>query len=147
MFMNTGMNHHQLISWMLNDPAHRMTRDANTQFEYLNFGFCLLGRVIEKVTGQSYEQFVRQAVLAPSGITDMTIGGNTEAARKPREVKCYPADAYTLNVTRFDSHGRLLASPIHLARFIVHVDGLPTKPDIISAPSHTLMTTDSGVKD
>jgi CubicO group peptidase (beta-lactamase class C family) len=147
MFMNTGMNHHQLITWMLNDPAHRMTRDTNTQFEYLNFGFCLLGRVIEKITGQPYEQFVRQAVLGPSGITDMTIGANSEAARKPHEVKYYPADAYTLNVTRFDSHGGWIASPIDLARFIVHVDGLPTKPDIVSAQLHTLMTTDSGIKD
>ena len=42
MFMNTSMNHTQLISWMLNDPGHKMTRDANTQFEYLNFGYCLL---------------------------------------------------------------------------------------------------------
>jgi CubicO group peptidase (beta-lactamase class C family) len=147
MFMNTGMNHHQLITWMLNDPGHRMSRDANTQFEYLNFGFCLLGRVIEKVTGQSYEQYVRQAVLQPSGIADMTIGGNSEAARKPREVKYYPADAYTLNVTRFDSHGGWIASPIDLQRFLVRVDGLPSKPDIITAASHTLMTTDSHVKD
>ena len=148
MFMNTGMNHHQLITWMLNDPGHRMTRDANTQFEYLNFGFCLLGRVIEKVTGMSYEQYVRQAVLQPSGITDMTIGANSEAARKPREVKYYPPSAaYALNVTRFDSHGGWLASPIDLERFLVRVDGLPTKPDIISAQSHALMTTDSHIKD
>jgi len=63
--MNTSMNHQQLISWMINDPAHKMTRDTNAQFEYLNFGYCLLGRVIEKVTGQGYEQYVKQNVLAP----------------------------------------------------------------------------------
>ncbi len=147
MFMNTGMNHQQLISWMLNDSAHRMTRDTNTQFEYLNFGFCLLGRVIEKKTGKGYEEYVKEAVLKPIGITDMAIGGNSEAARKPREVKYYPADAYTLNVTRFDSHGGWVASPVDLVRFLVRVDGQPTKPDIISAKSHIEMTTDSGIKD
>src|SRR5207245_7589836 len=82
MFMNTGMNHTQLISWMINDPAHKMTRDANTQFEYLNFGYCLLGRVIEKVTGQGYERYVRQNTLSPTGVAAMVIETNSEAARK-----------------------------------------------------------------
>ena len=147
MFMNTGMNHAQLISWMLNDPPHKMIRDTNTQFEYLNFGYCLLGRVIEKVSGQGYEQFVKQNVLGPSGVTDMAIGANSEAAHKPREVKYYPASAYSLNVTRFDSHGGWVASPIDLVRYVVRVDGLPTKPDIFSAASHTAVITDSGIKD
>jgi hypothetical protein len=49
-------------------------------------------------------------------------------------------------VTRFDAHGGWIASPIDLARFLVRVDGLPTKSDIISANSHTLMLTDSGIK-
>ncbi len=147
MFMNTGMNHQQLISWMINDPAHKMARDTNTQFEYLNFGYCLLGRVIEKATGQGYEQYVKQNVLAPTGVTDMAIGANSEAARKPREVKYYPAGAYSLNVTRFDSHGGWVASPIDLVRYVVRVDGLPTRPDIFSAASHTAVVTDSGIKD
>ncbi|HEX3092974.1 MAG TPA: serine hydrolase [Candidatus Angelobacter sp.] len=147
MFMNTGMNHTQLISWMLNDPGHKMTRDANTQFEYLNFGYCLLGRIIEKVSGQSYDQFVKQNVLGPSGVTEMAIGANSEAQRKPREVKYYPSSAYSLNVTRFDSHGGWVASPIDLVRYVVRVDGLPTKPDIFTAASHTAVTTDSGIKD
>lgn len=147
MFMNTGMNHQQLISWMINDPAHKMTRDANTQFEYLNFGYCLLGRVIEKVSGQGYEQYVKQHVLGASGVTEMAIAGNSESARKPREVKYYPSGAYSLNVSRFDSHGGWVASPIDLVRYVVRVDGLPTKPDIFSAASHTAVTTDSGIKD
>ena len=147
MFMNTGMNHTQLISWMLNDPGHKMTRDANTQFEYLNFGYCLLGRIIEKVSGQSYDEFVKQNVLGASGVTEMAIGANSEAAHKPREVKYYPGIAYSLNVTRFDSHGGWVASPIDLVRYVVRVDGLPTKPDIFTAASHTAVTTDSGIKD
>jgi CubicO group peptidase (beta-lactamase class C family) len=147
MFMNTGMNHHQLINWVLNDPFHKMARDPNVTWEYLNFGYCLLGRVIEKVTGKTYEEYVRESVLTPAGITDMTIAANSEAQRKPREVKYYPADAYTLNVTRFDSHGGWLASPIDIARFLVRVDGSPTKADIINKQSYTEMMTAPHVKD
>ena len=148
MFMNLSMNHQQLISWMLNDPAHKMTRDANTQFEYLNFGFCLLGRVIETVTGQPYDQWTKANVLAPTGVTEMAIGQNSAAAALRREVAYYPpGPSYSLNVTRFDSHGGWVASPIDLVRYVVRVDGLATKPDILSQWSHTTMLTDSGIPD
>jgi CubicO group peptidase (beta-lactamase class C family) len=147
MFMNVGMTQHQLISWALSDPYHVVTRDTSTRWEYLNFGYSLLGRVIEKVTGEPYDQYVRESVLRPSGISDMMIAANSEAQRKPREVKYYPASAYTLNVTRFDAHGGWLATPIDLARFLVHVDGSSTVPDILTAQSHTLMLTAAHVRD
>jgi CubicO group peptidase (beta-lactamase class C family) len=41
--------------------------------EYLNFGYLVLGRVIEEVTGLSYENAVGQHVLGPCGIVDMHI--------------------------------------------------------------------------
>jgi CubicO group peptidase (beta-lactamase class C family) len=148
MFMNLSMNHHDLINWVLNDPYHKLTRDPNMQWEYVNFGYCVLGRVIEKVSGQTYEQYVKQNVLTPSGATDMVIGANSEAQRKPREVKYYPPGSpYSLNVTRFDSHGGWLASPIDLERFLVRVDGFPTKPDLINATLHTQMVTPAHIKD
>jgi CubicO group peptidase (beta-lactamase class C family) len=147
MFDNLSYNHTQLISWVLNDPTRKMTRDANTQWEYLNFGYCLLGRVIEKKTHKTYEQYVKESVLGPSGITDMAIGANSFAQRKPREVKYYPSDAYNLNVTRFDSHGGWVASPIDLARFLVRVDGAATKPDILTVAARTEMLTAPHIKD
>jgi D-alanyl-D-alanine carboxypeptidase len=40
------------------------------RFEYSNFGFLLLGVVIERVTGQSYYDYVAQHVYAPAGMRD-----------------------------------------------------------------------------
>jgi CubicO group peptidase (beta-lactamase class C family) len=147
MFDNVSYDHAQLISWVLNDPTRKMTRDANTQWEYLNFGYCLLGRVIEKRTHKTYEQYVREAVLSPSGISDMAIGANSFAQHKPREVKYYPADSYNLNVTRFDSHGGWVASPIDLARFLVRVDGPGGKADILTVAARSEMLTAPHIKD
>lgn len=39
-------------------------------FRYNNGGYYLLGLVIERVTGQKYEEALEQRVLAPSGMTD-----------------------------------------------------------------------------
>jgi CubicO group peptidase (beta-lactamase class C family) len=39
-----------------------------TKESYSNAGYCLLGRIISKVSGQSYVSYVQQTVLAPLGI-------------------------------------------------------------------------------
>ncbi len=40
------------------------------KFNYSNSGYVLLGHVIEKVSGQSYEQFVRENIFKPIGMND-----------------------------------------------------------------------------
>ena len=58
MGLDNKMNHRELISWALehNDLADPPGRS----FAYSNFGYCILGRVIEKLTVQTYEQYIRQ---------------------------------------------------------------------------------------
>ena len=58
---------------------------------YSNFGFFLCSEVIQRVSGQPYEQYVRRRVLAAAGIDDMErerlgrhYGGN-EARRYGRD--------------------------------------------------------------
>jgi CubicO group peptidase (beta-lactamase class C family) len=144
MFSNPGMNQSQLISWVLdNRPLDHV---PGTTYAYSNFGYCVLGRIIEKVTGQSYASYVQSAVLGPSGITDMAIAGNTLAARRANEVRYYGQggeDPYSMQVTRMDSHGGWLASASDLLRFAVRVDGKPGKADILSSASIKQMTTPS----
>ena len=38
--------------------------------DYSNYGYQLLGRIIEKVSGFSYEQFLRSSIFAPLGMTN-----------------------------------------------------------------------------
>ncbi|HWM89509.1 MAG TPA: serine hydrolase [Thermoanaerobaculia bacterium] len=145
MLKQLGFTHDQLINWALAKKVPQ--NNAGSVYEYSNFGYCVLGRIVEKVTGQPYETYVRNEVLSQAGITRMQIGGNSLAEHKPGEVVYYPAKAYNLNVRRFDSNGGWIASPIDLMRFMVRADGLPTEPDIISADSYTTMTTKPGISD
>ncbi|HEU4795633.1 MAG TPA: serine hydrolase domain-containing protein, partial [Pyrinomonadaceae bacterium] len=41
-----------------------------TQFRYTSGGFAILGRIIEVVSGKSYEQFVQERVFDPLGMRD-----------------------------------------------------------------------------
>ena len=40
-----------------------------SRHEYSNFGFILLGRVIEVVSGRSYDAYVREQIFAPAGMS------------------------------------------------------------------------------
>ena len=137
MFMNTGMTQAQLIGWVLDTrpPAN----PPGTAYEYLNFGFCVLGRVIEKVSGKPYQDYVKSAVLSKCKISRMQIGGDTKAAKKPGEVTYYGSGAYNLLVRRMDAHGGWIATPIDLLRLLVRVDGFTAKADILSAGDEAAM--------
>ncbi|HTV21411.1 MAG TPA: serine hydrolase domain-containing protein [Polyangiaceae bacterium] len=65
-----------------------------TQWAYSNYGFVLLGAVIEKVTGQSYYDYVAQHVYAPAGMKNS--GSFPEDQKVPLR---------SLGYTRFRSPG------------------------------------------
>jgi D-alanyl-D-alanine carboxypeptidase len=43
--------------------------EPGSRFEYSNYGFLLLGVIIEKVSGRNYYEYVREHVFKPAGMT------------------------------------------------------------------------------
>jgi CubicO group peptidase (beta-lactamase class C family) len=145
MFQQPQLDHRSLIARTLaNRP---LANQPGTAYAYSNFGYCVLGRVIEKVAGRAYETFVLEAVLARAGVSGMEIAGNTLADRRPREVRYYGQggeNPYTMNVRRMDAHGGWLARPAALAVFASHVDGF-SRSSILKPTTIRTMTTASAV--
>jgi CubicO group peptidase (beta-lactamase class C family) len=54
-------------------------------YEYSNYGFAILGRIVARVSRQPYGEYLRQNILAPLGMTSTTM----EAARVPAERLAY----------------------------------------------------------
>lgn len=52
----------RMLSFFMNKP---LDFDPGTQYSYCNSGYILLGLIIEKVTGQTYEDVVRDFILKP----------------------------------------------------------------------------------
>jgi CubicO group peptidase (beta-lactamase class C family) len=106
---------------------------------YSNFGFSLLGRVIERVTNGSYEQFVRERIFAPLGMSMSVISPRDplhtqgeywdrqapQVAPNPTDVK---ADFGTANlgpyVFQYVPAGQVMMTPDDMARYArFHLSG------------------------
>jgi N-acyl-D-amino-acid deacylase len=61
-----------IIRYMLGQP---LDFTPGTKSVYSNFGYAVLGRIIERVTGTNYEQWVRANVLAPRAFPKCVSGG------------------------------------------------------------------------
>lgn len=121
-----------VVRWMFGRP---LDFNPGSAFAYSNFGYCLLGRIIEKVTGQSYAAYVREKVLAPAGIRGMRIGASRRAGQVPGEVRYYSAKEELMrnvfdeppemvpfayggfHLEAMAAHGGWIASVVDLARF------------------------------
>lgn len=58
-----------------------------TRFAYSNYGFILLGRIIEEVSGLTYDQYIQRNIFAPAGM-DST-GNLPESDLLPRRAVAY----------------------------------------------------------
>lgn len=115
--------------------------DPGSRYCYSNFGYCVLGRIIEKASGMTYEEYVKTNVLLPIGIKRMQCGKSLLADRAPGEV-CYymrsevlystvfpgltppsvPEPYGAFSIEAMDSHGGWIASAVDLARFASLLD-------------------------
>ncbi|HRI15798.1 MAG TPA: serine hydrolase domain-containing protein, partial [Verrucomicrobiota bacterium] len=142
MFERPGLNHEQLIAWTL--KTHPLQNPPGEKYAYSNFGYCVLGRVIEQVSGERYPQFVRQQVMQRAGIHDMRIATRQPA---PNEVHYYGQSGenpYGFNISRMDSHGGWISTATDMARFLACLFS-PTDdegaPPILKPDSLRIMTT------
>lgn len=55
-------------------PIGRFRQPRPEAWAPIGFGYCVLGRVIEKASGRAYIDYVRDEVLAPLGITRVALG-------------------------------------------------------------------------
>ncbi|MFL6956444.1 serine hydrolase domain-containing protein [Nocardiopsis yanglingensis] len=76
----------------LDDYVQRFAKDApqftpGSQDGYSNYGFIVLGRIIEAVSGQSYYAYVEEHILGPAGMTGT--GFEPETVNVPQRAVAY----------------------------------------------------------
>ncbi len=69
-FQDTGDGDDALASFVGQLAALQQVTDPGGHWSYSNSGFMLVGRIIEAITGQRYEDVVAARILAPLGMDD-----------------------------------------------------------------------------
>jgi len=145
----------EIIKYVL---SKRLSFHPGTSTQYSNAGYLILSKVIEKISGKEYEDFVKEAILYPAGVYDMHIANNLYEDRYPNEVKYYgthneePIEPYDFsggtaprcyggnNLRALSGAGAWVASPSELLKFVAAIDGRGGVTDILSAESIDIMT-------
>lgn len=144
-----------IIAYML---RHReLGAKPGSQVMYSNFGYNILGRIIEHKTGKPYAQAVKDTVLRRAGATSMFIPAASGAIRMPHETVYYdypnaepstsvdgsgrkgPASYVSLNFNSMDAHGGWAGTTADLVRFALALQGTDGKPGLLSAQTMKLL--------
>lgn len=140
-----SLSSRELIGFML---GQRLSFAPGTRSAYSNLGYVVLGRVIEKISGQSYEAYLRE-MLRQMGIYSVRAGKTRLPDRLPGEVRYYdfPRAPLTKSVVdgalvnrpygefyleAHDANGGLVGTAPDLVRFVVVLEGLRTVPSPLS---------------
>ena len=145
-----------IISFVLcNDLDYK----PGSHYSYSNFGYAVLGKIIEKKSGMDYEEFVNFEIMQPLGIYDMHIGHSFLEDHLTNEVHYYdqektrffqcfkgngrivPLQYGTYDLEILGSAGGWVASSPELIKLICAIDGLSGLNDILSEESIKEMTT------
>ncbi|CAN5508739.1 hypothetical protein BH11CYA1_BH11CYA1_14420 [soil metagenome] len=145
-----------IVRYRLTKP---LDRDPATKYEYSNFGYNMLGRIIEKVSGEDYEAFVKKNILQPAGASAMTLGRTRQIEMSPLEVfyddkgiggrawSVYAAEpeqvssSYGASFSQeaMDAHGGWVARAEDLVKFIAAADGSNSACKLLNEDTVKLM--------
>jgi CubicO group peptidase (beta-lactamase class C family) len=111
-----------------------------TRYEYSNYAFGLLGRVVTKASGMPYEKYVRQEILAKLGMDQSTFEfSDLPAERRAVGYRLKPDGAYAeeplLPHGVFGSMGGLLTTATDLGKYVAfHISAWPPRDDPETGP-------------
>jgi CubicO group peptidase (beta-lactamase class C family) len=148
-----------LIRYMKGMP---LDFNPGEKFAYSNLGYIILGRVIERVSGMSYKDYVRTRVLEPVGANRTKLGRSRMADALADEVKYYSPPNQSVNaplvpsvfpgeglvpltyggfhIEAGEASGSWVSSTIDLLRLVGGIDSRTSRPDILNAALITEMT-------
>jgi D-alanyl-D-alanine carboxypeptidase len=147
--LNSSLSASQMLRLVLDSVPLQSVPGKNFNFSYL--GYVILGKIIEKVTGKPYAEYIHTEILAPAGDTDMKIAGSKIQDRKKNEVTHYVRtfwndnyeddEYYTQNISNMQAACGWLASAKDLLTLLVRVDRFRYKPDIFNDSIMNIMLT------
>ena len=117
-----------MVKYMLSKP---LQFEPGTKKSYSGFGYSVLGRVIEKVSGLNYGDYIKTQLTGPLSLYSIQLGHTSKDQALPNEAN-YEKDSGTnsnedpykfLCLEMADSAGGLISSSLDLCKFLNHYWG------------------------
>ncbi len=111
-----------------------------TRYEYSNYAFGMLGRVVTKASGMPYERYIQMELLKPLQMTNSTLEySEVPASRRAQGYRLQPDGTYLpeapLPQGAFGSAGGLLTTADDLGRYVAfHLSAWPPRDEADSGP-------------
>jgi N-acyl-D-amino-acid deacylase len=137
-----------IVRYMMGQP---LDFDPGARHAYSNIGYLVLGRIIEAISGPTYEGYVKKDVLGPLGIKTAQLGRALLENRAKGEVRYYDAKKRTGpalfpprlgkqvpvqygadNQEAYEAHGGWIASAVDLVKFAAAFDD-PARCPVLTA--------------
>lgn len=112
----------------------------DTRYEYSNYAFGLLGRVVTRASGIPYEKYVEREILSQLGMTSSTLEfSKVPAARRATGYRLKPDGSYAeeppLPHGAFGSMGGLLTDATDLGKYVAfQLSAWPPRDDAETGP-------------
>jgi CubicO group peptidase (beta-lactamase class C family) len=138
-----------ILRYMMGRP---LDFDPGAKYAYSNFGYNVLGRLVEKISGQPYADFTQARVLAPAGAGGFALGRSLLADRAADEVRYHDepgarkfpavfpgvrelvaAPDGGFHLEAMDAHGAWIANAIDYVRLVCALDG--SRPPALLTPA------------
>lgn len=124
----------------------RQPNEPGEVFAYYNTGYGILGYIVEVVTGQSFEEYLKE-LYGTLGIEGIQVGP-PQAKRKWNEVAYYSQNGSSSEGVDMEIRapaGGLIASTDDLIKLLRVLDGNPLIPDLFSCEVRDMMFSPSEV--
>ena len=123
----------EMARWL--DQGIPFSTPPDSSYEYSNYGFALLGRIIAKASGQSYEQYLTREILRPLGLKTATLEPTKNHAlgygRRDGKLFEIPSLAHG----SFGAMGGLVINANELGRYVAfHLAAEPARDDAEAGP-------------
>jgi N-acyl-D-amino-acid deacylase len=134
--------------------GRRLDFAPGERYAYANIGFVILGRLIEKISGLTYGDYVRAQVFAKAGVTRAFVGRSLLSDRLPGEVRYYdypgaplvpsvfpPTTARVpfpyggMDIEAVQATGGWVVSAVDYVRLLCALDGTKAGPAAILTPA------------
>ncbi|OOG70617.1 serine hydrolase [Algoriphagus sp. A40] len=132
----TNLTNDQFFSWMMDNAT--LTFEPGSQYYYVNTNYFVASRIVEKISGKSYYQYMKESFIDPIGIPSTVMAKNGIAGKQSDEVTYYGQGGtkgfeYNLNIERRDGDAGIVINAVDLLKFSLAIDGNPSRPDVLNA--------------